>query len=57
MVAGMVGQAFLTWWRVGDQGKDIAQLRADVDGLREWRALAREKLRNLERHNDEDEET
>lgn len=67
-VAAIAAQAVISWWRVGEQDKDITAnrahhdrelslLRVEVDSLREWRAQAREKLRRLEQNESADEDS
>lgn len=47
MAGGIVVQAGIVWWRVGEQGARIAALETQMDSVREWRAQAREQIRNL----------
>lgn len=55
LVAGMIGQAYLVHYRVGEQGRALVALRNDMDSLKEWRAGAREKFRRLEKEGEENE--
>lgn len=47
---GIVIQAGIVWWRVGEQGARITALERDVDGLREYRAESRVQIGHLRKH-------
>lgn len=55
-LVGLVAQAAITWWKVGMNERDITKLQEEVDSLREWRAQAREQIRQWRRSHGEDED-
>lgn len=49
----MIAQAAITIWRVSDLAKRLEKAELEIDGLREFRAQIRERLRP---HKPEDDE-
>jgi len=48
MVLGVVAQSGVVWWRVGEHGNKLLAHDEDLESLREWRAEAREQIRQLQ---------
>jgi hypothetical protein len=52
---GLVAQAAILWWRVGEHSRDLGDVKdeqrgmaQDIDSLREWRAEARTDIDRLQ---------
>lgn len=43
-IVGVIGNAYLTWWRGNSNAEDIKALKDDVDAIRLWKERISERL-------------